>query len=171
MRLNLYDIFQEGTTQPFVLDVIGQGHEPARLIGEAESVARGIWMSTWPIGEVVARSGVPASTIRYYEQIGILPPAQRLNGRRRYDAAILPRLGMIRLAQQAGFTIAEIQTLVHDFPPDSPPSARWQALAQQKLVELEERLQTIRAMKGVLLEILNCHCQTLAECGAATEAE
>jgi MerR family transcriptional regulator, redox-sensitive transcriptional activator SoxR len=130
-------------------------------------------MSTWPIGEVVARSGVPASTIRYYEQIGLLPPAQRLNGRRRYDAAILPRLGMVRLAQEAGFTIAEIQALVHDFPPVTPPSARWQTLAQRKLVELEERLQTIRAMKAVLLETLNCHCQTMAECGAgaATEAE
>jgi MerR family transcriptional regulator, redox-sensitive transcriptional activator SoxR len=69
------------------------------------------------------------------------------------------------------YTIAQIQTLVHDLPPETPPSARWQALAQQKLVELEERLQTIRAMKGVLLETLNCHCQTLAECGAATEVE
>jgi MerR family transcriptional regulator, redox-sensitive transcriptional activator SoxR len=128
-------------------------------------------MSTWPIGEVVARSGVPASTIRYYEQIGLLPPAQRLNGRRRYDAAILPGLGMIRLAQKAGFTIAEIQKLVYDFPPEMPPFARWQAVVQQKLVELEVRLQTIQAMKGVLLETLNCQCQTLAECGAAREVE
>jgi hypothetical protein len=39
MRLNLYSILQKGTTQPFVLDIIGQGHEPARLIGELEGVA------------------------------------------------------------------------------------------------------------------------------------
>jgi MerR family transcriptional regulator, redox-sensitive transcriptional activator SoxR len=122
-------------------------------------------MPTWPIGEVVARSGVPASTIRYYEQIELRPPPARVNGRRRYAAAILQKLNVIRLAQQAGLTIAEIQTLLHDFPADAPPSARWQVLAEQKLVELEERLQTIQAMKVILSQTLQCHCATLDECG------
>jgi MerR family transcriptional regulator, redox-sensitive transcriptional activator SoxR len=106
-------------------------------------------MKIWSIGEVVARSGVPASTIRYYEQIELLPPAQRVNGRRCYDAAILSKLNIIRLAQQAGFTIAEIQTLVHEFPANTPPSARWEAMAQQKLEELEQRRQTIQRMHSV----------------------
>jgi hypothetical protein len=44
-----------------------------------------------------------------------------------------------------------------------PSLARWQLMAQQKLAELEERLQMIQAMKASLLETLNCHCQTLAE--------
>jgi DNA-binding transcriptional MerR regulator len=46
-------------------------------------------MEKWEIGDVVARSGFPASTIRYYEQIELLPPAERVNGRRRYDESIL----------------------------------------------------------------------------------
>ena len=121
-------------------------------------------MQTWAIGEVVARSGIPASTIRYYEQIELLPPAERVNGRRRYDDTIWQKLSVIRLAQQAGFTIAEIQTLIHDFPADASPSARWQVLAQQKLEELDERLQNIQAMQTLLKHTLRCQCPTLEEC-------
>jgi MerR family transcriptional regulator, redox-sensitive transcriptional activator SoxR len=69
------------------------------------------------------------------------------------------------LAQQAGFTIAEIQTLVHEFPANTPPSARWEAMAQQKLEELEQRRQTIQRMQTILEQTLHCHCVTLQECG------
>jgi MerR family redox-sensitive transcriptional activator SoxR len=123
-------------------------------------------MQKWAIGEVANRSGVPASTIRYYEQIELLPPADRVNGRRRYDNSILQRLGTIRLAQQAGFTIAEIQMLMHHFPANTPPSERWQLMATQKLDELEERLKTIEAMKEILEQTLDCRCETLEDCGA-----
>lgn len=128
-------------------------------------------MQPWAIGEVVNRSGVPASTIRYYEQIGLLPPSGRINGRRYYDASILSRLRIIRLAQQAGYTIEEIQMLVHDFPADAPPSARWQALAQQKLGELDERLRNIQAMKALLEQTLLCQCATLEECATGEGLE
>jgi DNA-binding transcriptional MerR regulator len=123
-------------------------------------------MITWAIGEVAARSGAPASTIRYYEQIGLLPSAGRVNGRRRYDEGIWPKLGVIRLAQQAGFRIAEIHTLLHDFPADAPPAARWQAVAPQKLAELDELIKHIQAMRALLAETLACRCATLEECGS-----
>jgi MerR family redox-sensitive transcriptional activator SoxR len=123
-------------------------------------------MQKWAIGEVATRSGVPASTIRYYEQIELLPPAKRVNGRRRYNNSILQRLGTIRLAQQAGFTIAEIQMLMHHFPANTPPSERWQVMATQKLDELEERLKTIQTMKTILEQTLDCRCDTLEDCGA-----
>lgn len=126
-------------------------------------------MKTWRIGKVADQSGVPASTIRYYEKIELLPPAKRVNGRRRYDATILQKLNVIRLAQQAGFTLAEIQMLVHDFSADIPPPARWQVMAQKKLEELDERMQTIQAMKAILERTLQCQCDTLEECGAGIE--
>lgn len=123
-------------------------------------------MKTHSMGDIVQRTGVPASTIRYYEEIELLPPAARVNGRRRYDDTILPKLNVIRLAQQAGFTLAEIQALLHNFPADAPPSARWQVMAEQKLTELDERIQTIQTMKGILEQTLNCECATLEDCGA-----
>jgi MerR family redox-sensitive transcriptional activator SoxR len=126
-------------------------------------------MKTWAIGEITCQSGVPASTIRYYEQIDLLPPAERVNGRRRYDTSILQKLNLIRLAQQAGFTIAEIQNLLHDFPTEATPSERWQVMANQKLLDLEERLQNIQAMKMLLEQMLDCQCNSLEECGQGVQ--
>ena len=121
-------------------------------------------MNMRTIGQVVAQSGVPASTIRYYEQIGLLPAPERFNGRRRYEEGIAQKLDVIRLAQQAGFTIAEIQSLLHDFPEDAPPSARWQPLARHKLEALEEQMRNLQSMKALLEQTLQCQCETLEDC-------
>lgn len=123
-------------------------------------------MKTQSIGDIAKQTGVPASTIRYYEEIELLPPASRVNGRRAYDDTILQNLRIIRLGQKAGFTIAEIQALLHNFPADAPPSERWQVMAQQKMTELDERLQTIEEMKGILEQTLACQCAKLEDCSA-----
>src|SRR5690349_11986056 len=81
---------------------------------------------TLSIGEVARRSGLRTSAIRYYEEAGLLPDPPRANGRRQYDAGVLPRLALIAAAQGMGFTIAEIRTLFHGFEPEMPASHRWQ---------------------------------------------
>lgn len=124
---------------------------------------------TQTIGQVAAQVGIPTSTIRYYEQIGLLPVPARRNGQRRYEEGIAQKLGIIRMAQQAGFTLAEIQLLLHDFPDDAPPSVRWQRLAHQKLAELDEQRRNLQAMKGLLEQTLQCQCETLEECAARGE--
>jgi MerR family transcriptional regulator, redox-sensitive transcriptional activator SoxR len=116
------------------------------------------------IGEIARRAGVATSTIRYYERIGLLPRSQRVSGKRRYDDDILQKLGVIRLAQHAGFTIAEIQTLVHEFPVNTPPSKRWEVLAGDKIAELEAMMQRIQTMKTILETTLNCACDKLEDC-------
>jgi len=57
------------------------------------------------ISEVASQIGLRPSAIRYYEQIGILPPAQRVSGQRRYDVTALHRLVVIQRARQTGFTL------------------------------------------------------------------
>lgn len=121
-------------------------------------------MKKWTIGQVAAQAGVPASTIRYYERIGLLPAPGRVSGQRRYEDGIAQRLGVIRLAQQAGFSIAEIQSLLHDFPDDASPSERWQRLAHQKLAELDEQMRVLQAMKRLLKQTLQCQCESLEQC-------
>ena len=87
------------------------------------------------IGEVARRAGVRPSKLRYYEGIGMLPSPERANGRRRYDAEVLrevlDRLAIVRVAQQAGFTISEVRTLLDGFSEDTPPSERWRVLARE----------------------------------------
>ncbi len=127
-------------------------------------MSRGLKMQIFAIGEIARQAGIATSTIRYYERIGLLPPCKRVSGKRRYDASVLQKLGVIRLAQQAGFTIAEIQTLVHDFPTDTPPSERWAALAGSKLTELDAMIERAQRMKSLLETTLNCHCESLEQC-------
>ncbi len=117
------------------------------------------------IGVIAKQAGVAASAIRYYEQIGLLPPPKRVSGKRQYDISILKKLAVIRLAQQAGFTIAEIQTLLHGFPVNTLPSKRWQTLAGAKIAELEEMITQLQAMKALVEKTLECQCATLDDCG------
>ncbi|MGB6207991.1 MerR family transcriptional regulator, partial [Mycobacterium sp.] len=74
------------------------------------------------IGEVAREAGVAATALRYYEQIGLVPPVARLGGQRRYDESILARLEVIRLCKSAGFALDEIQRLFADDAPGRPAS-------------------------------------------------
>jgi len=116
------------------------------------------------IGVIAAQAHVATSTIRYYERIGLLPLPQRVSGKRRYDHSILKELRVIQLAQQAGLTLAEIHLLLHGFPANTPPAVRWQTLAGEKLIELEQRMIQIQAMKSLLEQTLCCQCATLEDC-------
>lgn len=127
-------------------------------------------MQTFGIGEVARKTGITDSTIRYYERIGLLPPCRRVSGKRRYDDTIFQKLSVIRLAQRAGLTIAEIQSLLHDFPADTPPSRRWGALAGAKIAEMDELLQRVQAMKSLLEQTLTCQCPTLDDCARTEES-
>jgi MerR family transcriptional regulator, redox-sensitive transcriptional activator SoxR len=122
-------------------------------------------MEEFAIGEVARRVGIRASAIRYYESVEVLPAPQRINGRRRYDARVFDRLAVIQMAQQAGFTVAELRTLFNGFTTETTASARWEVLARQKLVEVDALMSRVQAMKGILEEILlQCRCLTLDEC-------
>jgi MerR family transcriptional regulator, redox-sensitive transcriptional activator SoxR len=116
------------------------------------------------IGEVARRAEIAASAVRYYEQVGVLPEARRVNGRRLYDEQVFGRLAVIALLQQAGFTVAEMRTFLHDFPAGTPPSDRWRALAEKKLPEVEARIARAETMKQILQDGLLCRCPTIEEC-------
>lgn len=119
------------------------------------------------IGAVARRSGLRPSALRYYESAGLLPAPGRVGGQRRYDAGVLERLAVIQLAQDAGFTIAEIRTLLHGFAPDAPPPARWRDLATRKLPEVDALIARAQGMRRILEAGLRCECPTLEECARA----
>src|SRR5215831_6740386 len=107
-------------------------------------------MAILTISEVAKRLGIRSSTIRYYEEIGILPRAHRLNGQRRYDENVLYRLAVIQHAQRAGFSLPEIRQLFFGFRSDARPSERWKKLASEKLAELDLLMQQIQTMRSLL---------------------
>ena len=121
-------------------------------------------MDELTIGEVARQAGVAASTIRYYEQRGVLPIPTRRHGQRRYTGGAVDQVRLIKLAQQVGFTLDEIGTLMQGFAADTPLSVRWQALAPHKLRELEAQRRHIEAMQQVLTAGLTCACISLDTC-------
>jgi len=121
-------------------------------------------MEQMTIGQVANEAGVQASTLRYYESIGLLPPAKRVGGKRRYTAEALDRLGVIQLAKKAGFTLSEIETLLSGFSETDPPSARWKMMAQKKIEEVEALINRAQGMKRLLVEGLECECLRFDEC-------
>jgi MerR family transcriptional regulator, redox-sensitive transcriptional activator SoxR len=122
---------------------------------------------TLPIGEVARRAGLRTSAIRYYEEIGLLPEAERQGGRRIYGTDVLDRLAAVRLAQRAGFSLAETRTLLSGFSEDVAPGERWRQMAKRKLPEIEEQMRRAEQMRDLLLRGMDCRCLTLAECGLA----
>lgn len=121
-------------------------------------------MEELTISEVAKQAGLRASAIRYYESVKLLPPARRVGGRRRYTTDVLRRLSFIQVAQAAGLTITEIQTILNELDGDAPLSERWQSLAQQKLAEVDVLLRKAHGMKMILENGLNCSCADLDEC-------
>ena len=87
-----------------------------------------------------------------------------MNGRRRYTVEVLHKIGVIQMARQAGFTIAEVEMLLHDFPIDTAPSQRWQRLATHKITQINAQIQRELEMRALLEQTLQCQCSTLDEC-------
>ena len=121
-------------------------------------------MAGLTIGAVARRVGLRPLALRYYEAAGLLPPPARANGRRRYDTDVFDRLAVIRLAQAAGLTVAEIRTFLHGFAPDTPPPERWRELAARKLPAVDAQLARLQGMRAILEAGLRCECLALAEC-------
>lgn len=116
------------------------------------------------IGEVARRAGVAPSAIRYYERVGLLPAPARNGGRRTYAPEVLDLLAAIGVAKSAGFSLAEVRRLMDGFAVGTPPSARWAALAEEKLRELDELAARIDGMRALLRRGLECGCLTLEDC-------
>jgi MerR family redox-sensitive transcriptional activator SoxR len=124
-------------------------------------------MANASIGEVAMQTELSAPTLRYYEQIGLLPPVERVAGKRSYDASALERLEVIKLAKSAGLSLDETRELLDGFPPRTPAAARWQHFAQAKLDELDEQQRHIERMRALLGHLMDCCCDDLVQCAQA----
>jgi len=123
-------------------------------------------MGQLTISQVARQIRVRSSAIRYYERIGLLPPAERVSGQRRYDPTVLYRLAIIQRARQLGFTLSEIRHLFFGFRDVTRASERWRKLSRRKLAELDHLMEGIKAVRGVLKKLMTkCRCDTLDQCG------
>ena len=113
------------------------------------------------IGELALRADVAATTLRYYERIGLIAPPARVGGQRRYDDSMLARLDVIRLCKAAGFTLDEIQLLFADEAAGRPAS---RALAQTKLAEVDARIDELQRARAIIEWGMRCTCPSIDAC-------
>jgi len=121
-------------------------------------------MPNMSIGQLAGVCGLAPSAIRYYERAGLLPNPVRASGQRRYGADAIGRLRILRLAREAGFTIAETRTLITGFSANTPPAKRWRTLAERKLVEIDTQLARLEHMKELLQSSFRCECLSIDDC-------
>ena len=121
-------------------------------------------MREYSIGEVAREAGLAASALRYYEKAGLLPAPPRRSRQRRYTEAVFGRIYLIRLALDAGFTIGETRMFLAGFSAQTPPAARWRALAARKLQEVDALMDRAQRMKLLLETSFQCRCPRLEDC-------
>ena len=116
------------------------------------------------IGAVAALVGKRPSSIRYYEQIGLLPPAARLNGPRVYGPETVRTLAVIETGQRAGLTLDEIRALMSASPGDQSAIEALRDVAARKLPQINELIERSQIVRGWLESAARCECPSLEEC-------
>jgi MerR family redox-sensitive transcriptional activator SoxR len=121
---------------------------------------------TLSIGEMVERSGVAHSTLRFYESEGLLHPDRTDGGQRRYHRDELRRVAFIRIAQQVGLSLDAIRESLAELPERRTPNARdWAKLSRSWRPMLDERIAELERMRDQLDSCIGCGCLSLASCG------
>ena len=110
------------------------------------------------IARAAGFAGVGVETIRYYERRGLIPqPTEKVGAYRRYDGRHVARIRFIKRAQELGFTLDEIESLLE--LEDGTNRTRIQQIAEARLAEIRERISDLRRMADTLEHLLE-HCRT-----------
>ncbi len=121
---------------------------------------------SYAIGELSWRTGVKVTTIRYYEQNGLLREPERAeSGHRRYDQAALERLGFIRQARLLGFDLAAIGELLGLAADPDRPCEAVDAIARRHVNEIDGRIRQLTALKSELERVIaGCGSDRVGDC-------
>lgn len=107
------------------------------------------------IGEISEKSGLPAKTIRYYEDIGLITPERLQNGYRQFSDNDLHKLTFLCRARALGFSIEDCRTLMALYEDESRASADVKAVAKQHLERIDEKIGQLRSMRDTLSHLVS----------------
>lgn len=117
-------------------------------------------MKLLDIGEVARRSGIPASTLRYYDEIGLISPAGRHGLRRQFEPDVLLRLALITMGKSAGFSLESISAILGR---DGQPVLPRQEL-HHRADELDRHIRELAALRDTLRHVADCPAPSHMEC-------
>ena len=117
------------------------------------------------IGDVAARSGLPAKTIRYYEDIGLIKPMRGENGYRAFRESDLHKLSFLARARALGFSIEDCRNLLQLYEDETRASADVKRIAEQHLKRIDDKIRDLQAMRATLSELVEaCHGDHRPDC-------
>jgi MerR family copper efflux transcriptional regulator len=117
------------------------------------------------IGAVSERSGLPAKTIRYYEDIGLIAPDRRENGYRDYSVEDVHRLRFLQRSRSLGFSVEECRQLLSLYGDRDRESADVKAIATAKLGAIDCKIAELQGLRDMLSHLVdNCHGDHRPEC-------
>ncbi|MFK8035231.1 MAG: Cu(I)-responsive transcriptional regulator [Hyphomicrobiales bacterium] len=117
------------------------------------------------IGNASDQTGLPAKTIRYYEEIGLVKPGRASNGYRDYSDKDLNRLAFLQRARSLGFSIPECRLLLSLYEDENRASADVKALALEKIARVEEKIVELKSLQSTLQTLADhCHGNNRPDC-------
>jgi MerR family redox-sensitive transcriptional activator SoxR len=117
------------------------------------------------IGEAARRSGLPVSTLHFYESKGLIQASRSNGNQRRYPRSILRRLAVIKVAQKVGIPLAEIAATLAALPEGRTPHKRdWEKLSARWKQDLDARIHALTQLRDQLSGCIGCGCLSLKQC-------
>lgn len=117
------------------------------------------------VGEAAARSGVPVSTLHFYESKGLIRSVRNAGNHRRFARAELRRIAVIRVAQRAGISLEEIKQELATLPENRPLSAKdWKRLSARWKRDLDDRIARLETLRDQLGDCIGCGCLSIESC-------
>ena len=117
------------------------------------------------ISEVARRSGVAATTLRFYEDVGLIVSERTAGNQRRYHRDVLRRVSFIRAAQEVGLHLREINESLATLPAHRAPTQHeWADFAERWRPRLDHQIATLVGMRDRLAGCIGCGCQSLDDC-------
>lgn len=117
------------------------------------------------VGEVAERSGLPVSTLHFYERKGLIASSRNRANHRVFRREVLRRVTVIRVAQSAGVPLAEIAEALSGLPTHSTPDTNdWARIAEVWHDDLTRRIDTLTALRDKMAMCIGCGCLSVKRC-------
>ncbi|HEV7253096.1 MAG TPA: redox-sensitive transcriptional activator SoxR [Mesorhizobium sp.] len=117
------------------------------------------------VGEVAERSGLPVSTIHFYESKGLIRSKRTAGNQRRYARDVLRRVAIIKVAQRTGIPLASIREALATLPDERTPTAEdWSRLSAEWRAELDDRIGRLTRLRDLLDGCIGCGCLSTKDC-------
>ncbi|UES53307.1 redox-sensitive transcriptional activator SoxR [Roseibium aggregatum] len=117
------------------------------------------------IGDLSERTGLAVSAIRFYEEKGLVHPSRNAGGQRRFLRADIRRLSFVLVAQEFGFSIAEIAAQLQRLPEGrAPTKADWTRISRDFRSHLDRKIERMTALRNKLDGCIGCGCLSMKTC-------